>query len=145
MVGALDFIESVIGHERFKQLFGVILTDRGIEFADFEAIERSATGPRRRCRVFYCDPMRSCQKGSCEKNHELIRRIIPKGSDLDVLTPYDIASVASHVNSYPRPSLEGKSPFSLATRKIPKVLLDKLGIKWLRADEVCLKPDVLKR
>lgn len=145
VVGALDFIETVIGYEKFKQLFGVILTDRGIEFADFEAIERSAVGPHRRCRVYYCDPMRSCQKGSCERNHGLIRRIIPKGSDLDALTQHDIASVASHVNSYPRPSLGGKSPFSLGSGKIPKVLLDELGIKWLRADEVRLAPDALNR
>jgi IS30 family transposase len=145
VVGALDFIESVIGLEKFKSLFGVILTDRGIEFADFEAIERSASSPQRRCRVFYCDPMRSCQKGSCEKNHEFIRCIIPKGSDLDVLSQYDIATVASHVNSYPRPSLGGRSPFALANRKIPKKLLDELGISWLRADEVCITPDVLKR
>lgn len=145
VVGALDYIESVIGYERFKKLFGVILTDRGIEFADFEAIERSASAPQRRCRVFYCDPMRSCQKGSCEKNHGLIRRIIPKGSDLDCLRQYDVATVASHVNSYPRPSLGGRSPFAMAARKIPKRLLDELGISWLRADEVCLKPEALKQ
>lgn len=145
VVGALDFIESVIGYEKFKKLFNVILTDRGVEFSDFEAIERSASEPRRRCRVFYCDPMRSCQKGSCEKNHELIRRILPKGTDLDVLSQYDISTVASHVNSYPRPSLGGSSPFSKATRKIPKKLLDELGISWIRADEVCLKPSALRR
>lgn len=145
VVGALDFIESVIGYGKFKKLFGTILTDRGIEFCDFEAIERSASEPHRRCRVYYCDPMRSSQKGSCEKNHEFIRRIIPKGSDLDALSQYDIATVASNVNSYPRPSLGGRSPFAMASRKIPKRLLDELGHEWLRADEVCLKPDVLKR
>lgn len=145
VVGALDFVESVVGLERFRRLFGVILTDRGLEFADFEAIERSAYGPQRRCRVFYCDPMRSCQKGSCEKNHELIRHILPKGSDLDALSRHDVATVASHVNSYPWPSLGGRSPFAAASRKVPKALLDELGARWLRADEVCLKPEVLKR
>lgn len=145
VVGALDFIESVIGYEKYKSLFSTILTDRGLEFCDFKAIERSALGPQRRSRVFYCDPMRSNQKGSCEKNHEFIRRIIPKGSDLDALSAYDIATVASHVNSYPRPSLGGRSPFAMVSKKIPKKLLDELGHKWLRADEVCLKPDVLKR
>lgn len=144
VVGALDFIESAIGPEEFRGLFGVILTDRGIEFADFEAIERSASGPRRRCRVYYCDPMRSCQKGSCEKNHEFVRRIIPKGSDLDALSQYDIATAASHVNSYPRPSLGGRSPLAASEGKVPKALLDELGIKWLRADEVSLESEVLK-
>lgn len=145
VVGALDYIESLIGFEKFKSLFGTIITDRGLEFADFEAIERSASRPFKRCNVYYCDPMRSCQKGSCEKNHEFIRRILPKGSDLDALTQYDIATVASHINSYPRPSLGGKSPFSFVNRKIPKALLDELGIAWLRSDEISLKPEVLNR
>lgn len=144
VVGALDFIESVIGTEKFKTLFGVILTDRGHEFCDFEAIERSALGPQRRCRVYYCDPLRSDQKGSCERNHGLIRRILPKGSDLDALSAYDIATVSSHINSYPRASLKGKSPLEVSKRKMPKKLLDELGIVHLRADEVILKPDLLK-
>lgn len=38
VVGALDFIESAIGYARFKRLFGIILTDRGIEIADFDAL-----------------------------------------------------------------------------------------------------------
>lgn len=145
VVGALDFIESVVGAKGFKELFGVVLTDRGTEFCDFEGMERSALGPQRRCRVYYCDPLRADQKGSCERNHGLIRRILPKGSDLDALSAYDIATVSSHVNSYPRASLGGKSPLEASKRKVPKKLLDELGIVHLRADEVTLKPDLLKR
>ena len=36
--------------------------------------------------IFYCDPYCFWQKGACEKNHEYIRYIRPKGSsfaDLD--------------------------------------------------------------
>ena len=37
---------------------GVLLTDRGSEFSDPLAIERSCLEPgKRRCRVFYCDPL----------------------------------------------------------------------------------------
>ena len=32
--------------------------------------------------MFYCDANAPYQKGSCENNHELIRRIIPKGTDI---------------------------------------------------------------
>ena len=101
VVGALGFIESAMGSEEFRGLGGVIPADRGIEFADFEAIGRSASRPQRRWHACYRNPMRSCQKGSCEKNHEFIRRIIPKGSDFDALSQYNIATAASHVNSYP--------------------------------------------
>lgn len=41
VVGALDWIEAILGTAEFARLFGTILTDRGIEFCDFEAIERS--------------------------------------------------------------------------------------------------------
>lgn len=40
VVGALDWIETILGTAEFARLFGTILTDRGMEFCDFEAIER---------------------------------------------------------------------------------------------------------
>lgn len=145
VVGVLDWIESKIGTAEFARLFGLILTDRGIEFCDFEAIERSALGPGRRCSVYYCDPRQSQQKGSCERNHALIRRILPKGKSLEGLTRADVSKVASHLNSYPRRSLGGKSPRSLAERLLPKPLLDGLGISWLRPDQVVLRPEALRK
>ena len=145
VVGALDWIEGIVGTAEFARLFGIILTDRGIEFGDFEAIERSATSHGRRSRLFYCDPMRSDQKASCEKNHSMMRRIIPKGSSLETLTQYDVSAISSHVNSYPRKSLGGKSPYAAAARLVPKRLLDELGVVHLRPDEVMLSPDALDR
>lgn len=143
VVGALDWIETILGTAEFARLFGVILTDRGIEFCDFEAIERSCLSNARRCRLFYCDPQRSGQKGSCEKNHVELRKILPKGSSFEALTAFDVASVCTHVNNYPRKSLGGKTPFSQAAKLLPKGLLDELGIARLRADEVTLKPSLL--
>lgn len=143
VVGYLDWIEAVLGTSEFARLFGIILTDRGIEFCDFEAIERSCLSNARRCRVFYCDPQRSGQKGSCEKNHVELRKILPKGSSFEALAAFDVASVCTHVNNYPRKSLGGKTPFSLAVKLIPRRLLDELGISRLRADEVILKPSLL--
>lgn len=144
VVGALDWIEQIIGTAQFSKIFGVILTDRGIEFGDFEAIERSALGRMRRCRVFFCDPMRSGQKGSCEKNHGMIRRILPKKTSFEDLTQYDISTVCSHVNSYPRKSLDGKTPHDLASRLLPRKLFDELGIEGLKPEQVVLKPSLLK-
>lgn len=84
---ALDMVEGPIGLGEFKRLFGVILTDRGSEFLDYGAIEKSCTSRGSRCRVYYCDPMKSGQKGSCEKNHVELRKVIPKGSSFVKLTP----------------------------------------------------------
>lgn len=44
-------------------------------------------------RLFCCDPMRSDQKGACEKNHVETRRLLSKGRgiSLDRLAPEDCA------------------------------------------------------
>lgn len=143
VVGALDWIETIIGTSELARLFGTIPTDRGIEFCDFEAIERSCLSNARRCRVSCCDPQRSGQKGSCEKSHVELRKVLPKGSSFEALAAFDVAAVCTHADNYPRRSLGGKMPFSQAARLLPKGLLDELGITRLRADEVTLKPSLL--
>ena len=144
VIGVFDWIESVIGPDAFGEHFGTILTDRGIEFGDFESLERSCTGNRRRCRIYYCDAMASHQKGACEKNHVELRRILPKRTSFEGLDPYKMALVSSHVNGYPRRSLGGKSPYSLAARELPKALLDELGVGYVAPEDVTLKPSLVK-
>lgn len=39
---------------------------------------------------FYCDAGSPYQKGACEVNYELIRRVLPKGDSMDDLTQKDI-------------------------------------------------------
>lgn len=144
VVGFLDWLEGVIGTEAFKEHLGVILTDRGIEFGNFRAIERSCLTNGRRCRVYYCDAMASHQKASCEKNHVELRRILPKKTSFEELTPCKMALVSSHVNNYPRKSLGGKSPYSLAVKALPKELFDELGISYVAPEDVTLKPTLVK-
>lgn len=143
VVGALDWMEGIVGTAGFARLFGVILTDRGIEFCDFEAIERSALGDGRRCRVFYCDPMASHQKGSCERNHGLLRRVLPKGTSFEGLTQFGVSTVASALANYPRESLGGRTPLQAAAGLVPRALLDEVGIARMRKGEVVLKPSLL--
>ena len=77
-------------------------------------------------KLFFCDPNRSDQKGRIEKNHTLIRDILPKGTSFDNLTQEDINLVCSHVNSVKRVALNGKSAYELFAftygEEIPKLL-----------------------
>jgi hypothetical protein len=140
---AMDFIELACGGA-FARLFPVGLTDRGSEFSDAEGIERSAADPsRKRCSIYYCDPMASHQKGSCEKNHVEFRKIVPKGTSMDLLDAADMAAITSHVNSYPRPSLGGMAPMDLALAMLPRSLFEELGIGRVEPDEVVMTPRLL--
>lgn len=139
---ALDLIEGLIGLDCFKTLFRVVLTDRGSEFLDFELLERGLGGGKR-CKIYYCDPMKSGQKGACEKNHVELRKILPKGTSFKNLTRRDLAVACSHVNSYKRPALGGASPFQLAAQVLPEALIEGLGLELIPADEVMLKPSLI--
>lgn len=145
-VRALDAIEAYLGsREAFERFFGLLLADRGIEFDDWAGIERSALEPGgRRCRLFYCDPMTPTQKAQCERNHEELRRILPKGrTDFDGLDATDVAVACSHVNSYPRRSLGGASPYDLASQVLPRDLLEALGIERVPAGSIVLNPRLI--
>ena len=117
----------------FCQLFPVILTDNGGEFARVDDIEMDVRGESK---LFFCDPNRSDQKGRIEKNHTLIRDILPKGTSFDNLTQEDINLVCSHVNSVKRAALNGKSAYELFAftygEEIPKLL----GISKIPAEDV---------
>jgi len=146
VVAALDSLEELLGSpEEFCRVMGVILVDRGTEFDDWRGMERSRLVPgRRRCRVYYADPQCSYQKGSCERNHEELRRVLPKGrTDFDALTAADAALVSSHVNSYPRPSLGGARPLDLAALVLPAGLIDGTGIARVAPDDVVLRPELV--
>ncbi|MBS4941803.1 MAG: IS30 family transposase [Rothia mucilaginosa] len=125
----------------FCQLFPVILTDNGGEFARVDDIEMDVRGGSK---LFFCDPNRSDQKGRIEKNHTLIRDILPKGTSFDNLTQEDINLVCSHVNSVKRAALNGKSAYELFAftygEEIPKLL----GISKIPAEDVCQSSKLLQ-
>ena len=125
----------------FFQLFPVILTDNGGEFARVDDIEMDVRGESK---LFFCDPNRSDQKGRIEKNHTLIRDILPKETSFDNLTQEDINLVCSHVNSVKRAALNGKSAYELFAftygEEIPKLI----GISKIPAEDVCQSSKLLQ-
>lgn len=145
-VACIDAVERAMGsRERFEAAFGIMLLDRGVEFDDWRGVERSCLEPGgRRCRVFYCDPQESNQKSQAERNHEQLRRILPKGrTDMDLLTGADVAECCSHVNSYPLASLGGICAFDNLGALVPARALVALGYRRLDAGEVVLRPRLM--
>lgn len=117
-----------IGKENGVTLFDVVLADNGSEFKSLHELEFDNETGEQICHVFYCDPYRSCQKAECEKNHGFFRRIWPKGRSLDQFTQENIDEIFSHINSYPRASLNKKSPFDLFSLEYTPIILSFLNI-----------------
>ena len=125
----------------FFQLFPVILTDNGGEFARVNDIEMDVRGESK---LFFCDPNRSDQKGRIEKNHTLIRDILPKGTSFDNLTQEDINLICSHVNSVKRAALNGKSAYELFAFTYGEETPKLLGISKIPAEVVCQSSKLLQ-
>ena len=140
-----DKLTLLLGLDLFRKLFPVILTDNGTEFKGVHNLEFTENGARR-TRIFYCDPQASWQKGRIEKNHVLIRQILPKGTKFSTLSDEAVHLITEHINSVTRELFENQTPFDLMSQKDEyKKLLDTLGLQPIPLNEVCLKPALLKR
>ena len=140
---AFDMLTDTLGLEEFRRCFPVILTDNGSEFKDPNALEKTKDG-QERTRVFYCDPLASWQKARLEKNHEFIRRVLPKGQPLDSYTQEDMTLLANHINSTARSSLNNRTPYELAEIVNSEKLLRVLGLRKIESDQVTLTSRLLK-
>ena len=138
-----DALYKLLGFENFTKILPICLADNGTEFSDHFGIEADSDGVIR-SRLFYCDPSSPSQKGACENNHEFIRRIIPKSTDLGQHTQSQIDIMMDHINSYGRPELGDKSPYEMFEFYYGKEILDLLGVHKIVPNEIILKPELLK-
>ena len=136
-------LDNLLGREKFKQMFPVILTDRGSEFTDPLGVECDEDGEIR-TRVFYCDPQRSNQKGGCEVTHEMIRRVLPTGTSFKDLTQEKVDLMMNHINSYTRKKLNDRSAHQLFSFLFGDDVAEKLHSQPIDADEINLTPELLK-
>ena len=101
--------------------------------------------PFLRTRVYYCDPSSPYQKGSCEVNHELIRRVLPKGTSFDNLTQEDVTRMMDHINSYKRKKLNDHTPYDSFSFPYGEEVLKKQGCSKVATENIILKPKLLKK
>jgi len=140
---AFDYLHEILGADKFRELFPLILTDNGSEFKAPEEIEHDENGSTR-TKMYYCDPLASYQKARLEKNHEYIRYVIPKGNSFKDLVQEDVTLMMNHINSTARASRNGCNPYQLAQMLLDNTLLEKLYLELIPADKVLLKPALLK-
>lgn len=87
---------------RFKEKFKSITMDNGCEFVNQELIERSLYTKESRTTAYYAHPFSSWERGSNENTNKIIRRFIPKGSDISKYKEKEIRRIQNWINNYPR-------------------------------------------
>lgn len=138
-------LDALGGEEGARRMLGRVLTDNGPEFSDEAGISALLGERPGETRLFCCDPMRSDQKGACERNHVEIRKLLPKGRGIsfDRLAREDCALVMSQVNSEPRGELAFMSPIRMLSAAFGDdagTLMDAFGISEFGRDELDLTP-----
>ncbi len=107
---ALDVVEKIYKKE-FSNKFKTITFDNGGEFRNWKILEKSYDNRKKspRTQVYYAHPYRSGERGSNENANRLIRRFIPKGTDITLITEEFIKKVENWINNYPRAMFKYKS------------------------------------
>lgn len=121
VVEAIDRLERKWG-DMFTKVFRSITVDNGVEFSDYEGLERSVLHEgEKRTFAFYCHPYSSWERGTNENNNRLIRRHIPKGEDFDEKQDRDIEYIENWINNYPRGIFGFKTSAQLFEEEIKKL------------------------
>jgi len=102
VIAVLDRLERRLGR-KFREIFKSITMDNGSEFLDMKGIERSVFNPQEnRTTCYYAHPYSAYERGSNENANKLIRRFVPKGTDIGKLSNKAIARIQHWINNYPR-------------------------------------------
>ncbi len=135
----LIYFKEIIGEDALNKILEILLTDNGKEFYITEEIKTISPN----IHLFYCHPYASYEKGSIENNHELIRRVIPKGVSLKPYTQKEFNLLCSHINSLYRESLKGKCPFDLIENYLSLETIKTLGLTKIKPLDISLIPELL--
>lgn len=112
-------IENVVSAVRklvleFPELIKSITSDNGSEFMNAKAIEELGI------EYFYAHSYCSYERGTNENNNRLIRRYIPKGTDISIVSEEKIKEIEKWMNMYPRKLFDGKSAAEVYSEELTK-------------------------
>lgn len=131
-----DQLEKKLGCELFRVIFKTITFDNGKEFVQYEELECSIFGDKKRFKTYYANPYHSWERGSNENSNRWFRRFFPKGTDFGKVTQDEIDKALGVINYTVRRKLNNRSSAEmLDEQKIP--LLDILEIENPYA-KICL-------
>lgn len=108
VIKALNQLERKYGASFYKK-FKTITFDNGVEFNDYNSMEKSCLRKKKRTKVYYAHPYCSGERGSNENNNRMIRRWIPKGTSIDDISKEFIKQIEEWINNYPRAMFDYKS------------------------------------
>lgn len=93
-----------------------ITFDNGLEFADHQRITNK-TGTK----TYFAKPYASWQRGSNEHANGILRRYLPRNTDINKLTGQKLSAIVKTINNRPRKILNYKTPAEVFTQELTKL------------------------
>lgn len=113
---SIDGLESRYG-AGFKAKFKSVTFDNGVEFLGWKSLEISILKPEeRRTMIYFAHSYSSWERGSNENQNRMIRRFVPKGTDIAEFSNEDIQEIEDWMNNYPRKILGYKTANQMAKK-----------------------------
>lgn len=103
----------------YQSLCQTITFDNGGEFAGHEGI-----GKKLGAKCYFAKPYHSWQRGLNENTNGLLRRYLPKGSEISKLTTKAIKELEFRINCRPRKALGYWSPYEFLAKERVSLMLD---------------------
>ena len=121
---SVNRLEEKYGEE-FSGKFKTITFDNGVEFLDWESIERSVIKEgTQRTQVYFAHPYSAWERGSNENHNRVIRRFIPKGKRIALVSEKEVKEIERWMNNYPRKILGYKTPNEM----VSEITKNKFGV-----------------
>jgi hypothetical protein len=95
----------------------------------------SSLNGERILRTFNASPHKATDRAECERNHELVRYVLPMGKPLDFLDQAKLDGIFSNINSCVREPKGGRTPYDMAGARFGQGFLDAIGIKKDRQEK----------
>jgi IS30 family transposase len=99
--------------------------DNGRENYNHEQLQRDLG-----VRTYFCDPYSAWQKGANENHNGILRRYIPKKTDLSKLPQWELDLIIEEINNKPRKCLKYQTPKEAFKQELKTVLSSKCS-DWL--------------
>lgn len=117
---ALTSLETKL-EKHFSRVFKTITADNGSEFLDWKKLEASKLKPgTKRTSMYYAHAYSAYERGTNENSNRIIRRFIPKGTDICKITAEMIKKIQIWMNNYPRGIFRYQTANNMVKQKVTR-------------------------
>ncbi|OGK57806.1 hypothetical protein A3H86_01720 [Candidatus Roizmanbacteria bacterium RIFCSPLOWO2_02_FULL_41_9] len=97
--------KAVVNSRLKDQICSTITFDNGVENKNHQGMAKFL-----KAKIYFCHPYHSWEKGTNENTNGLVRRYLPKKTDLTIVPQRDVDDIAWELNNRPRKVLSYSTP-----------------------------------